>query len=69
MEKKVVRYRVGEYPTSVRVGEGTWLYPLDHTDTLNVSNRMLARTSRVVAFDEVTGRIETLNSIYLPEEN
>ena len=68
MKKKTVRYS-GEKPVGVVVGQSTYLTPVDHPDTLNVSNNKLVRTSRVVAFDEATGRVETLNTIYIPLEN
>lgn len=42
-----------------------YLTPIDHTSDL-VSNTKLVRTSKVVSYDEATGRLETLNSIYVP---
>ncbi len=42
------------------------LRPHDHPDTVNVSNTMEARTSRIVRHDADTGEIETLNTLYRP---
>lgn len=51
-------------------GERAVLTPIDHTNHLegqDVSNDEPAITSRVVEKDIDTGRIETRNTIYLPE--
>jgi len=45
---------------------GVMLKPIDHTSPL-VSNTRMARTSPVIAWDKETGRIETKNTIYIPE--
>ena len=73
MNKPIVRYRGaaqfilywGDYE-----GERAVLTPIDHTnhvDGQDVTNDKLAITSRVIAKDLETGRIETNNTIYLPE--
>ena len=67
MEKKVVHYRKGSVTWPVLLGSSTYLFPLDHPDTENVSNTRLVRTSKVIAVAQDTGRIETLNTVYLPE--
>lgn len=42
-----------------------WLTPLDHPDTRN--NNKEVNTSRIVSYDEITGVLETKNSIYKPK--
>lgn len=67
MSKPAVRY-AGKAEI---VGGHAWLYPLDHPNHLeghDVSNQKLVRTSMVVSVDDQTGRIETKNTTYLPEE-
>ena len=49
----------------VRPGSPTYLFPVDHYSAL-VSNENIARTSKVLNYDEETGEIETLNNIYVP---
>lgn len=39
----------------------------NHLDGHNVTNCNTVRTSRVLSHDEATGRIETQNTIYMPE--
>lgn len=65
--KKVVRYRndAGNKPVVI-VGHSTILVPVDHPDEANVFNGRPARTKAVIAYDERTGRIETMRTIYLP---
>lgn len=63
--KKVVHYDPSIKPVVV-VGCPTILVPIDHPDDVNVTNTRPARTSDVIAYDERTGRIETMNTIYLP---
>lgn len=58
-DKKIVHY-VGE-PLYVEIGEVTFLKPVDHPNT---SNTYPVKTSRVVAYDEETGVLETENTIY-----
>lgn len=64
--KPVVHY-VGEaYPT----GDGrAYLRPIDHPNhdpRHNVSNTRHVRTSEVMSWDEITGRIETAFTLYEP---
>lgn len=64
--KPTVLYR-GEAHVS---SSGAWLMPVDHPNHLeghDVSNREPVRTSKVLSHDETTGRIETANTIYMPE--
>lgn len=68
MEKKVVHYRGGK-ATDVQIGMPTILNPVDHPDTENVSNLKPVITTAVVAWNKETGRVETRNTIYIPEEN
>ncbi len=63
--KTVVHY-LKDSLQPVRIGSPAFLRPIDHTSPY-VSNQGIARTSNVVAHDPITGRVETLNSIYLPE--
>ena len=60
--KKVVHYTDVPY----MVGNVAYLTRLDPPDGLNVTNSSLVRTSRVVSHDDSSGRIETLNTIYMP---
>jgi hypothetical protein len=61
VDKKVVHF----------TGEAVFLYgrayvtPVDHPDTVRVTNTQVAQTSTVVAINE-DGSFETLNSIYRP---
>jgi hypothetical protein len=59
MSKKVVYY-TGDVGL-LGVGHGAYLKPINHP---NVSNEKVVRTSKVVAFDEASGVIETENTIY-----
>lgn len=60
--------RVVHYTGKPTILDGfAYLMPLDHTSP-DVSNTGLARTSTIVHHDEATGRIETLNSIYVPAD-
>jgi len=63
-EKQVVSYR----PTMadvIQVGNSAWINPIDHPSEY-VSNKSLARTSKVISFDEKTGVFETQNTVYVP---
>lgn len=60
-EKQIVHYR-GE---AIRVGNRVVLQPVDHPGD-RVSNTGPAITSTVISWND--GRIETLNTVYLPEE-
>lgn len=63
--KKIVRYR-GKL-TLLPNGKA-WLTPVDHPDGTHVVNLEPAMTSTVVSLEKGTGRLETKNTIYLPEE-
>lgn len=66
MNKPIVRYS-GQ--ASV-VAEHAFLLPLDHPNHIeghSVSNCRVVRTSRVLEHDPQTGRIETKNTIYMPD--
>lgn len=41
--------------------------PVDHPDTVNVTNGRIATTSTVLNFDEASGCFETKNTIYVPK--
>lgn len=72
--KPVVRYRKD---VGVRISAdpkdwdyGCLLQPIDHPNPVGlVSNRSVINTSKVVSYDPNTGKIETLNTIYLPSED
>ena len=64
-EKKVVQYTVSPY-TSIVVGQRALVIPVDHPDTVKVTNGVHAFTSEVIAYNSETGEFETLNSRYLP---
>lgn len=59
MIKKIVHYE-GE-AVILDIGYCAFLKPTDHP---NVSNQKVVKTTPVVAYDEQTGEIETLNTIY-----
>jgi hypothetical protein len=63
--KKIVHY-VGKPIFYGEMEHGAFIYPMDHPDTENVSNMKQARTSSVLSYDPVTGRMETLNTVYMP---
>jgi hypothetical protein len=63
--KKIVHYR-GKV-TLMPIGKA-WVEPIDHPDALRVSNTVPVITSTVLSYDKGTGRLETKNTIYLPEE-
>jgi len=65
MTKKVVHYNDAHGVVGWRNGS-VFLTPVDHPDTLNVSNTRPVMTSTVVSWDKETGIIETLNTIYKP---
>lgn len=69
-EKPIVHYR-GE---AVRVpcydADSARLYPVDHRNHVpgqSVSNTKAVYTSGIVSWDEATGRIETQNTVYMPQ--
>jgi hypothetical protein len=67
MNKRTVRYSTVEPGIKATVGRRYQLYPVDHTSML-VSNTNWCSTSPVVSVDIETGRIETMNSIYMPQD-
>jgi len=65
--KPTVHYRGVPYV----VANHAWLTPIDHPNHVegqDVSNMKNVRTSTVLSYDTVTGRIETLNTVYMPEK-
>lgn len=65
MSKKVVHYNDMHAVYGWKNGS-VFLCPVDHPDTVNVSNTKPVMTSTVVSWDKETGIIETLNTIYKP---
>lgn len=63
--KKIVHYNRNE-ETFIKVGLSAFITPIDHPDTDNVTNTMVARTSRVITYDASTGEFETVNTLYKP---
>jgi hypothetical protein len=64
--KPTVRYR----GTAIRMGDFAFLHPIDHANHVagqRVSNTTTVCTSRVLSWDEQTGRIETEYTVYVPE--
>lgn len=62
--KNIVHYT--KILSDVEVGYSCTVIPTDHT-SYRVRNGYPCYTSCVVAYDKETGRIETLNSIFIPE--
>lgn len=62
-QKKKVRYTkvYGE----IRIGEPAYILPVDHPSPL-VSNETMARTSKVIAFNQEG--FETMNTLYIFKE-
>lgn len=63
MEKKTVHYHKSR--GILIYGEHAYLNPIDHPGAL-VSNTREVRTSPIVSYDPITGRLETQNTIYMP---
>jgi len=64
--KKIVHYTAAHFQGDP-VGKSVYLQSLDHPDfRLNVQMVYGLHTSRVVSYDETTGIIETLNTVYVP---
>lgn len=61
--KPIVRYARGSLEYEARYSSAR-LFALDHP-LLGMQD---VRTSRVIYFEEATGRLETLNTVYIPEE-
>lgn len=66
--KKPVVFYDYESCLPVSVGMPALLRPYNHPDTENVSNTRMVQTSVVVAYDDLEGRIETMNTVYLPAQ-
>lgn len=67
MTKPIVHYR----GHAIKAEERARLTPLDHNHHIpeqRITNGFPVTTSRVLSWDKDTGRIETMNTIYLPEE-
>lgn len=64
-EKKTVHY-IGKPQFWGELEHGAELYPVDHPDRLRVSNYKKMWTSSVLSYDPISGRLETLNTIYVP---
>ena len=65
MSKPVVHY-VGKPQFWGELKHGAFIYPMDHPDTENVTNLKQAHTSSVLSYDPITGRMETMNTVYIP---
>jgi len=69
-EKQVVRYTAVEFFGPLHggaiVGNRAFVTPVDHPDTVNVTNGRPAYTTEVVKYDEVTEQFETRNTLYVP---
>lgn len=65
--KPTVRY-VGM--VIAKVGQGAILVPVEHPreGEDGIRNGEAIRTSAVISIDDDTGRVETRNTIYLPQE-
>jgi hypothetical protein len=50
------------------VGHCALLRPIDHPSYF-VSNEKVARTSKVLSYNRDTGRIETENTVYIPQQS
>lgn len=66
MNKPTVKYKQGSLVFN-GLNKSAILFPINHPDTENVSNQNPVWTSWVRAYDEASGRLETLNTIYIPE--
>lgn len=64
-DKKIVHYTAA-YFQGDPVGSNVWLQTIDHPDCSTRQSVYGVRTSRVVSYDETTGILETLNSVYAP---
>ena len=68
MNKPIVHYKSPAIKNGI---DRALLYPVDHPNHLdghNISNNKQVLTSKIISWDEITGRIETQNTIYIPEE-
>lgn len=62
---RIVHYKANVM-AYIKVGEPAIVYPVDHPDSLNVSNKTEVITSLVQALDVATGVFVTQNSCYVP---
>jgi hypothetical protein len=65
LSKKIVHYDDKMLVQEI-YGNRVVLYPVDHPDTIRVTNTTSALTSPIVLWDKDTGVIETQNTIYKP---
>ena len=63
--KQIVHYDNFK-PTTIVVGKCATVFPIDHPDSVNVSNQVMVMTSLVLSHDPATGEFETQNSKYVP---
>lgn len=69
--KPIVRYVIEgpARPMFIKVGESAVICPLAHPSSyVTGDGSTFVRTSRVLAYNEKTGRLETENTIYIPED-
>lgn len=62
--KPTVKYIVS-HTNYIKVGSPAFIQPVDHPDTVNVSNKRVVMTSPVIEWD-INGNFETRNTIYVP---
>lgn len=55
-------------PNQINLGQRAIVYPIDHPDSENVSNKTWVLTSKVIWHDSESGDFETLNTKYIPKE-
>ena len=63
--KKTVHYSSA---IQIKVGSPAYVFPIDHSDAVNVSNKKMVLTSPVIAYNEHTGMFITMNTIYVRNE-
>lgn len=63
--KRIVHY-IADENNVIIVGQGAIIKPIDHPDSVNVSNNKMALTSRVLSYNKETGVFDTVNSVYKP---
>jgi hypothetical protein len=67
MEKKTVHYDIKKGVIGLSVGQCAICHPIDHPDTIRVTNTCAVKTSRVLAIHP-EGVFETMNSLYKPKQ-
>jgi len=60
--KKTVHYSSA---IQIKVGSPAYVFPIDHPDAVNVSNKKMVLTTPVLAYNEHTGIFITMNTIYV----